>query len=1250
MGRRKMDLRDLYDFTSLKIKLASGEEILRWSHGEITKPETINYRTLKPEKDGLFDERIFGPTKDWECYCGKYKRIRYKGIICDKCGVEVTHSRVRRERMGHINLAVPVAHLWYFKGAPSKLSLVLDIPPKALEEIIYFARYLVVDVKEKGRKKAIETLTSQLKVKLSDFGKEEDARAQAIKEEATVKLGELEKKIKDKERLSLSKEEVGLDMRNKLAILGEEIKTQKERTKQLFDQLIDIVKSVGYLSRLSEEEYVELENYSAADFIEVGMGAEAILEVSGKVNLNELSQQLKVDLESAGGAKKTKMTKRLRLIDGMRRAGVSPLWMIIKVLPVLPPDLRPMVQLSGGRFATSDLNDLYRRVINRNNRLKHLLELGAPGIILRNEKRMLQEAVDSLIDASQRQATRRGRGRQLLRSLSDMLRGKQGRFRQNLLGKRVDYSGRSVIVVGPELKLNQCGLPKEMALELFKPFVLHEMIKRGIAPNVKSAKNMLERRPPEAFDILDEITRGHPVLLNRAPTLHKLGIQAFYPLLIEGNAIRIHPCVCSGYNADFDGDQMAVHVPLSEKAQEEAMALLSPENTLLRPSDGSPIAIPASKEMALGIYWLTCEETRTKDKELKIFANADEAISACSKGVVNLRERVLARLRDGGRVETTVGRLLFNEVLPSYLQFVNEPVKAGLIKELFSRALTQSPREEVVALIDDIKNLGFEAGTMSGLSFGVYDAKIHTDKGRMIATAEERLGEIEENFRGGLITFEERKRLTQELWIEVTEELADMTWEALEEGNPIRTIIEAGVGRASRDQVKQLAAMRGLVVDPLGKIVDLPTKSNFREGLTIFEYVTSARGSRKGLTDTAIKTADAGYLTRRLVDVAHDVVVRIADCGSAEGVVVLREKREKAFAQRVVGMVALENITSKGAVIVESGSVITPELFEKMSQEGVSEVKLRSPLTCNSRYGICQKCYGWDLSTKEMVELGTPVGVLAAQSIGEPGTQLTMKTKHAGGIIGLDVTQGLPRVEELFEARQPKILSPLSEISGKVDVSEGEDGWHVRVRNASARPVEEKEYVIPLTSNLLVKDGDLVAAGDQLSSGFLDIKDVLAVKGFRAAQEYLIDEIQAVYESQGIWINDKHFEVIVRKMSDKVHVISSGDTNLLPRETVERAIFEEGNEKVLSEGGEPATAQVMILGVTRSSLFTDSWLSAASFQNTTSVLTDSGLLGKVDKLVGLKESVIIGRLIPVIPDRLKSQSDLRQDSLSAARA
>lgn len=1238
-----MDLKDLYDFSSLKVKLASWEEILKWSHGEITKPETINYRTLKPEKDGLFDERIFGPTKDWECYCGKYKRIRYKGIICDKCGVEVTHSRVRRERMGHINLSVPVAHIWYFKGAPSKLSLILNIPPKALEEIIYFARYLVIDVKEKGRKKAIETLEAQLKVKLGDFATEEEGRAQVIKQEATSKLVELEKKIKDRERLSLSKEEVNLDMRNKLVILKEEIKTQKERTGQLFGQLIDIAKNVAYLSRLSEEEYTELENYSAADFVEVGMGAEAILEVLGKVELNRLSQQLKEELESANGAKKTKITKRLRLIDGMRRAGVSPLWMIVKVLPVLPPDLRPMVQLSGGRFATSDLNDLYRRVINRNNRLKHLLELGAPGIILRNEKRMLQEAVDSLIDASQRQVTRRGRGRQLLRSLSDMLRGKQGRFRQNLLGKRVDYSGRSVIVVGPELKLNQCGLPKEMALELFKPFVLHEMIKRGIAPNVKSAKNMLERRPPEAFDILDEITRGHPVLLNRAPTLHKLGIQAFYPILIEGNAIRIHPCVCSGYNADFDGDQMAVHVPLSEKAREEAMTLLSPENNLLRPSDGSPITIPASKEMALGIYWLTSED-QEKEKELKIFANIDEAISVCSKGVVGLRERVIVRLRDGQRVETTVGRLLFNEVLPSYLQFVNEPVKASFIRELFSRALTESPRAEVVALIDDIKNLGFEAGTTSGLSFGVYDAKIHRDKDRMIWEAEERLGEIEENFRGGLITFEERKRLTQERWIEVTEELADMTWEALERDNPIRTIIEAGVGRASRDQVKQLAAMRGLVVDPLGKIVDLPTKSNFREGLTIFEYVTSARGSRKGLTDTAIKTADAGYLTRRLVDVAHDVIVRLEDCGSTEGIVVGREKREKAFAQRVVGRVVLEDVISVGAVVVARGSVVTPELFEKILEEDVSEVKLRSPLTCAARYGICQTCYGWDLSTKEMVELGTPVGVLAAQSIGEPGTQLTMKTKHAGGIIGLDVTQGLPRVEELFEARKPKVLSPLSEISGKVEVSEGEDGWHVRVRNVSVRPVEEKEYVIPLMSNLLVKDGDLVAAGDQLASGFLDIKDVLSVKGFRAAEEYLIDEVQAVYESQGIWINDKHFEVIVRKMSDKVHMISSGDTNLLPGETLERAIFEEENERVLSEGGEPATAQVMILGVTRSALFTDSWLSAASFQNTTSVLTDSGLLGKVDKLIGLKESVIIGRLIPVTPDRLESQNYLRQDA------
>lgn len=1230
-----MDTQELTDFSKLKVRLASPEDIVRWSHGEITKPETINYRTLKPEKDGLFDERIFGPTKDWECYCGKYKRIRYKGIICDKCGVEVTQSRVRRERMGHITLSVPVAHAWFFRGTPSKISFVLDIPPKALEQVIYFARYLVTSVEEKGRKEARELLEKALSGRLEEIKADEEVRIEEIRSQAREKMEGLLKKVKDKEQLALTRQEAKLEERNAITALHQETEETRARTENLFGQLTDLVKSVRKLSLLSDEEYIELDNYGAADFFEAQMGAEAVLSALEGINLDELSLRLREELAQAGDIKKIKITKRLRLIDGMRRSNIDPRWMIWKFLPVLPPDLRPMVQLSGGRFATSDLNDLYRRVINRNNRLRHLLELGAPQIILRNEKRMLQEAVDSLIDASQRQTVRRGRERQFLRSLSDMLRGKQGRFRQNLLGKRVDYSGRSVIVVGPELKLNQCGIPKEMALEIFKPFVLREMITRGIAPNVKSAKNMLERRPPEVFDILEEITAGHPVILNRAPTLHKLGMQAFYMVLIEGKAIRLHPCVCSGFGADFDGDQMAIHLPLSNRAREEAIKLMMPENNLLKPADGSPIAIPASKEMALGVYYLTANDSRDKSNpENHIFGGPEDAISVYQKGGIGLRQKIQVRV-NGEYVVTTVGRLLFNRALPGFLGFVNEPATSSLIRGLFAKALTAGTKEEVMQMIDDVKSLGFLGGTLSGLSFGISDAQIHPDKNKMLQKTAGELLEIEGNFRDGLITREERKRLVQELWIETTEELADMTWQALAGDNPIKTIIEAGVGRASREQVKQLAAMRGLVVDPLGKIVDLPTKSNFREGLSIFEYVTSARGSRKGLTDTAIKTADAGYLTRRLVDVAHDVIVRLEDCGTGDGIVITKGLRPKAFTQRIIGRVAAEDIVSGKETLVSKNQVITPEIFEQIDKAGLDNIKVRSPLTCQARYGMCSLCYGWDLATKKIVELGTPLGVIAAQSIGEPGTQLTMRTKHSGGIVGLDVTQGLPRVEELFESRVPKTLSPLSEIPGKVEVVEKDNGWLVRIKNTLVKPVEEKEYLIPLTSNLQVGDGDLVEAGKQLSSGFLDIKEVLAVRGLHASQEYLVNEVQAVYESTGININDKHFEVIVRKMSDKAHILNQGDTILLPGEIVDKTVFEEENERVLSEGGEPATAQVMILGVTRASLFTDSWLSAASFQNTTSVLTDASLLGKEDKLIGLKENVIIGRLIPTSPERAR---------------
>lgn len=1232
------DLRNLADFKSLLIRLASPEEIRRWSRGEVTKPETINYRTLKPEKDGLFDERIFGPTKDWECYCGKYKRIRYKGVICDKCGVEVTQSRVRRERMGHITLASPVAHVWFFKGAPSKISLILGVAPRAIEQVIYFARYLVLEV-DKGKKKdALSTLEKSRSKRLDEISRNYQARKDSLKNEGEEAKKKVIDKIKDKEQASLAISEIELDLRKKEIALTEEEKVTLAKTEAVFANLTTLVKGLRPLSIISEEEYDELSGYGAGGFFTAKMGADAVLTAIEKIKLEDLSKDLKEEITQvkASSARYTKLVKRLKLVDGLRRAQIAPSWMILKVLPVLPPDLRPMVQLSGGRFATSDLNDLYRRVINRNNRLKHLIDLGAPEIILRNEKRMLQESVDSLIDASQRKATRKSRGRQPLRSLSDMLKGKQGRFRQNLLGKRVDYSGRSVIIVGPELKLTQCGLPKDMALEMFKPFVLREMIARGIAPNVKSAKNMLERKPSEVFDILEEITKDHPVLLNRAPTLHKLSIQAFYPVLIEGSAIRIHPAICSGFNADFDGDQMAIHVPLSKKAIKEAKELMLPENNLLRPADGTPVTTPSSKEMALGVYYLTSEDPKLAIYPT-IFADKDEVIFANQVGKVEIRQKVKVRLH-GKIIETTVGRILFNETLPENFEFVDEAVTSSIIKKLFSMAYSTCTRKRVVQMVDDIKNLGFMGGTISGLSFGIFDAKVLPEKSKMLANADKKVSEIEANFAQGLITAEEKKRLTQEIWINVSEDLADKTWDMFEPTNPIRVVIDAKVGRASKDQVKQLAAIRGLVVDPLGKIVELPIKSNFREGLSVFEYVTSSRGSRKGLTDTAIKTADAGYLTRRLVDVVHDLIVREEDCGTKEGLIVKRSVRSNAFGPKITGrFLAADVVDTKGKgkskVIAAKGDLIDEELANKIFESKVPEVTIRSPLTCESRYGMCVKCYGWDLGTKSLVEVGTPVGVVAAQSIGEPGTQLTLRTKHAAGVVGVDVTQGLPRVEELFEVRTPKVVSALAEIGGKVRVKESDEGWKVTITSIKSRPKEEKQYIIPKTLELAVADGKVVEPGAALAIGPLDIKEILSIRGLRATQEYLISEIQKVYESQGIPINDKHFEVIVRKMSDEVRIVTPGDTTFLPGELVSRALYEEENEKVLAAGGEPASAQQVVLGITRRSLYTDSWLSAASFEQTTDVLTEASLLGREDRLLGLKENVIIGRLIPVTPER-----------------
>ena len=1232
----KATFANIVDFSGLKVTLASPVEIKAWSHGEVTKPETINYRTLKPEKDGLFDERIFGPTKDWECYCGKYKRIRYRGIVCDKCGVEVTQSKVRRERMGHIGLVAPVAHVWFFKGAPSRLSLLLDISPRALEEVVYFAQYLVTKVDDEKKKQVLEKLSEAGKIRMDEVDvrlkeEQEKKRENALKEKENVK-----NKVNGSEAKDLAVSELTLKERQELSALEDRAGKEKDKIKEIVDSLIAIVKAIKPLHTLTEDEYLRLFEYDAVECFEVGMGAEAIEEVIKHIDLDKLAADLREEIQNTGGQRHIKATKRLRVVDGMRRANVNPSWIILENLPVIPPDLRPMVQLTGGRFATSDLNDLYRRVINRNNRLKHLMDLGAPEIILRNEKRMLQEAVDSLIDVTQRPSSRAVIAP--LRSLSDMLRGKQGRFRQNLLGKRVDYSGRSVIVVGPELNLTQCGLPKEMALEMFKPFVLRELIVRGIAPNVKNAKNVLEKRTPEVFDILEEITKNHPVLLNRAPTLHKLGIQAFYPILIEGSAIRIHPCVCAGYNADFDGDQMAVHIPLSGESQYEAIHLMLPTHNLLKPADGSPITVP-NKEMVIGCYYLTTLEVPTEviiEAELPVYSDEHDMIFAYQTGKLALRVPVRLRVNSEWLV-TSVGRVMFNEILPAELRYINSPVKAATVKTLITKALKHYDKEEVVKLIDAIKNIGFMGATMcGGLSVSVFDCEIVDEKQTIVKETEVKVKEVDTNYQQGLITLEEKKRLSNEIWIEVTERIADITWQRMKEDNPVKMIIDSGGARASKDQLKQLSAIKGLVVDPLGKIVELPTKSNYREGLSIFEYVTSTRGSRKGLTDSALKTADAGYLTRRLVDVSHDMITRSEDCGTTEGWEVYRnEDRQAAFTLRVVGRFAAQDVFAPNSkkVLIAAGEELTEENVKLLDEHAVELVVVRSPIACQATIGMCAKCYGRDFSTNAHVQLGTPVGVIAAQSIGEPGTQLTMRVRHAGGIVGLDVTQGLPRVEELFELRTPRILSPVAEIAGKAEVSETEDGYKVIVKNTSVKPPEEREYMVPLTSELKVADGDLVSAGDQLSSGYLDIKEVLQVRGLRGSQKYLITEIQRVYESQGIMIHDKHFEVIARKMSDKVRIEASGDTTLLPGELIDRIRFQEENSRILAEGGEPATAQITLLGITRASLFTESWLSAASFQETTNVLTDAALSAKEDKLLGLKENVIIGRLIPVSSER-----------------
>ncbi|NLO98161.1 MAG: DNA-directed RNA polymerase subunit beta' [Peptococcaceae bacterium] len=1123
---------DVNNFERMRIGLASPDMIRKWSYGEVKKPETINYRTLKPERDGLFCEIIFGPTRDWECHCGKYKRVRYKGIVCDRCGVEVTRSKVRRERMGHIELAAPVSHIWYFKGIPSRMGLLLDMSPRSLEKVLYFVSYIVIDPGD----------TPLIK-------------------------------------------------------------------KQL----------------LTETEYREAREKYGNSF-RAEMGAEAIKELLEEIDLDKLNEELRAELKEVSGQRKIRAIRRLEVVEAFKKSGNRPEWMILETIPVIPPELRPMVQLDGGRFATSDLNDLYRRVINRNNRLKKLLDLGAPDIIVRNEKRMLQEAVDALIDNGRRGRPVTGPGNRPLKSLSDMLKGKQGRFRQNLLGMRVDYSGRSVIVVGPTLKLSQCGLPKEMALELFKPFVMKNLVNEGYAHNIKSAKRMVERVRPEVWDVLEKVISEHPVLLNRAPTLHRLGIQAFEPVLVEGKALQIHPLVCTAYNADFDGDQMAVHVPLSAEAQAEARLLMLSSHNILNPKDGRPVASP-TKDMVLGCYYLTIEKSGAKG-EGKVFKDADEAVLAYDSKVIDLQAVVKVRM-DGKLVETTAGRLIFNSVIPEEVGFVNELVNKKTLDKIVAKTYRLCGYDKTAKLLDGIKSLGFKYSTQAGITVGINDIQVPEAKKSILAEADASVSNTEKQYRRGLITDEERKALVIDIWTKANDLVTKALMESLDKFNPVYMMANSGA-RGNVQQLRQLAGMRGLMADPSGRTIELPIKANFREGLTVLEYFISSHGARKGLADTALRTADSGYLTRRLVDVSQDVIVREEDCGVNHGILVedIKEGSEmiEKLEERLIGRFPVHEIRhpQTGEILATPDKEIDEEQA-KIIAELYDKVEIRSVLTCRTRYGVCKKCYGRNLATGHLVEIGEAVGIIAAQSIGEPGTQLTTRTFHTGGVAGDDITQGLPRVEELFEARKPKGQAIVSEIAGTVTIREIKGRREVEVTNENG---EHVVYSIPFGSRLKVQDGQVVAPGDELTEGSVNPHDTLKIKGVSGVQLYLLGEVQRVYRLQGVDINDKHIEVMVRQMLRKVKVEDAGDTSLLPGGLIDVFEFEEENKLVEQRGGKPAVARPVLLGITKASLATDSFLSAASFQETTRVLTEAAIKGKVDPLIGLKENVIIGKLIP----------------------
>ena len=1177
-------------FDAIKIGLASPEKIREWSRGEVLKPETINYRTLKPEKDGLFCERIFGPSKDWECHCGKYKKIRYKGVVCDRCGVEVTKASVRRERMGHIELAAPVSHIWYFKGIPSRMGLILDLSPRTLEKVLYFANYIVLDQADSG---------------------------------------------------------------------------------------------LQYKQVLTEREYQDARESYGFGF-RVGMGAEAIKELLESIDLEKEAAELKKGLKESTGQKRARIVKRLEVVESFRESGNRPEWMIMTVIPVIPPDLRPMVQLDGGRFATSDLNDLYRRIINRNNRLKRLLELGAPDIIIRNEKRMLQEAVDALIDNGRRGRPVTGPGNRALKSLSDMLKGKSGRFRQNLLGKRVDYSGRSVIVVGPELKIYQCGLPKEMAIELFKPFVMKELVSNGTAHNIKSAKKMVEKLQTEVWDVLEEVIKEHPVMLNRAPTLHRLGIQAFEPILVEGKAIKLHPLVCTAFNADFDGDQMAVHLPLSVEAQAECRFLLLSPNNLLKPSDGGPVAVP-SQDMVLGIYYLTQERPGYKG-EGKYFHSVNEAILAYENGAITLQTKIKVRctksMSDGeeisGVVESTLGRFLFNEILPQDLGFVDRSVpgnelllevdfhvgKKGL-KQILEKVINTHGATKTAEVLDDIKSMGYKYSTRAAMTVSISDMTVPPQKPELIKKAQDTVDLITKNYKRGLITEEERYKEVVETWKETDDVLTHALLSGLDKYNNIFMMADSGA-RGSDKQIKQLAGMRGLMADTTGHTIELPIKSNFREGLDVLEYFMSAHGARKGLSDTALRTADSGYLTRRLVDVSQDLIVRESDCCEGKGeipgmyVKAFMDGKEEieSLEERITGRYSCETICDKdGQVLVKANHMITPKRAARIMREGVSnetggsidKVKIRTILTCRCKVGICAKCYGANMATGESVQVGESVGIIAAQSIGEPGTQLTMRTFHTGGVAGGDITQGLPRVEELFEARKPKGLAIITEIPGGATISDTKKKREITVNDVETG--NSKTYLIPYGSRIKVTDGQILEAGDELTEGSVNPHDILKIKGVRAVQDYMIQEVQRVYRLQGVEINDKHIEVIVRQMLKKIRIENNGDTEFLPGTLVDVLDFEEVNAQKEEEGQEPAEGKQVMLGITKASLATNSFLSAASFQETTKVLTEAAIKGKIDPLIGLKENVIIGKLIPAGTGMKRySQVKLDTDAQLAAQA